>query len=186
MRPLPNDPHLTPDPINSLDRIWAATRPDDPSPAMMDALWACASRELDRIEASRRPAPNRTMSLALPGRRGRFIAWAALAQAAAILIVAGVLFTRRGHDPVPPPAIVAAPVRSAVTPPPVVPAPQLAATPGSILDVPVGQTLLKSMDRQGYTFLDNPPVGHSIPDWTERDVFNELESRAALESRVAL
>lgn len=190
MRPASTDPDPRPDPTDILDRVWAATCPDDPSPAVLDALWASAARELDRIEAASGASTNPELRLSLPSKRNRAIVWVALAQAAAILIAAGVLFARRGEGPVPTPEVAvrieAKPELEPVTPRLVGPPPQLATSAATVLDVPVGQTLLKSIDQSGFTFLANPAMDRAFPDWTEHDVFNSLETLASLESRAAL
>ena len=70
------------------DRVWAATRPSDPSPATLDALWAHASVELDRIAASRESGQVETRVIPFANRstrRRRIVAGIILAQAAAIL-----------------------------------------------------------------------------------------------------
>ena len=84
-----------------LDRAWEATRPLDPSPEMMDALWARVSCELDA-----RKAPV-TIQFAAPARRRPAWVKSALiaAQAAAILVAASLLLLRR--DEVRPFAVVA-------------------------------------------------------------------------------
>lgn len=74
-----------------LDRIWAATRPVEPSMEALDALWARASVELDGIEAK---APS-TLKFVRPARsRRRWAVVALVAQAAAILVAALVLLDR--------------------------------------------------------------------------------------------
>jgi len=77
-----------------LDRIWEATRPVEPSMDALDALWARATVELDRIPA---PATLAFVPKARPRRWG-MVAFVA-AQAAAILIGALVLLDRNAQKP---------------------------------------------------------------------------------------
>jgi len=77
-----------------LDRIWDATRPAEPSMDALEALWARASAELDRI-----PAPA-TLKMTRP-TRSRARRWGMVglitAQAAAVLVGALILMNRGGN-----------------------------------------------------------------------------------------
>ncbi len=92
----PTDPTVPPPSRSTLPSgsTGSGKRPAPPtrSAALLDALWARASAELDRIEAAGR---SDQQPLVMPiGSRGsqrrRIITWVALAQAAAILIAVGV------------------------------------------------------------------------------------------------
>ena len=76
-----------------LDRLWEATRPPEPAGGNWEMTWAGVSRALDRAStpdlAPRRPGGSR------PWRRSTLLAFG-LAQAAAILIVVGVLSRHEG------------------------------------------------------------------------------------------
>ena len=76
-----------------LDRAWEATRSLDPSPEVMDALWARVSHELDA-----RKAPV-TIPFKASGRRPAWVKSAFIAaQAAAILVAATLLLLRRDEN----------------------------------------------------------------------------------------
>ncbi len=72
------------------DRIWEATRPIEPTPAMIDALWASASAALES------PATLRLEGLAVPARRNWIKPALIVASAAAILLATGIFWSRQG------------------------------------------------------------------------------------------
>lgn len=170
MRPSP-EPDLR---TETLDRLWAATRPAPPTPEQMDALWAGAARELDRIEAAG------TAPLVLPTRRRRAVAWVALAQAAVILIAVGFALTDRGSTaprrpeavPTPGPALVAAHQPPEPT----------AEAPVAKLEVGFYEAAFVRIGSKGWHVdrLADPPAASSIPENTWHDFFNDAESMAKL------
>ena len=74
------------------DEIWEATRPLEPSPEALDALWARASVDLEF-----RKAPSKLKFVQSPRRRRWDLAAFAVAQAAALL-VAGMILLRADRD----------------------------------------------------------------------------------------
>ncbi len=76
-----------------LDRLWEATRPAEPSGGNWESTWAGVSRAIDRASTPD-PAPLRP-GQPRPWRRSTLVAFG-LAQAAAILIVVGVLSRHDG------------------------------------------------------------------------------------------
>jgi hypothetical protein len=70
-----------------LDRLWDATRPDEPEPADWERVWSRVIKALDRGESSpaRAAITSRRASWVRPWRRAA-IAALALAQAAAIVL----------------------------------------------------------------------------------------------------
>ena len=165
MRPthrLDLDPN--PDPTPDLDRAWAATRPEPPSAEALDALWAAASRELDRVAA----AP---MTLTAP-RAGRSRpVGLILAQAAALLLAAGLVVARRPAGPV---AVVA------TTPGPAsVPSPARTPATGLVV-VGVDETAVVRVEEDGHRVdrLAESPGFPALADANQHEVFNALESMA--------
>ena len=155
-----------------LARAWDATRPADPSPELLDALWAHASAELDRIAAAP-DAPTIPFDRARPGRRR---ALAGLALAAAALVLAGVAWQRPARRV----EVVVAPV---VTSPVVAPpAPPVPAARGMV-DVEVDKILFVQIDDEGHQVrqLAQTPTFPTIPEGTQRDLFDALESAAAIQ-----
>lgn len=84
-----------------LDRLWNATRPDEPSPAEWDALWAKVTARLDAPPAPPIPMP------APAWKRYSVVAFT-LAQAAALLIACGLLLPGRPSAPQPASVLAAA------------------------------------------------------------------------------
>jgi hypothetical protein len=85
---------------SQFDRIWEATRPDEPSIDAMDTLWAHASLELDARKA---PA---TLKFADPSRRRRWVKAAFLAAQAAAIVAAAMVLLRRNEVAQPTPVLV--------------------------------------------------------------------------------
>lgn len=140
-------------PAERFDRAWAATRPAEPSPELLDALWAQASAELDRIEAAGRSGSHESL---IPigrrrTRRRRIVVRIALAQAAALLVGVGLALMSRRGEPVVPVVVVGA-----------------------------EQTLVIRIDDAGdrVDFLDQPPMFPTMADHTSHDFFNALEIAA--------
>ena len=177
MRPEWNQKSAPEPPLDRLDQALVATRPTELSAATMDALWASARRELDRIETVRK-AGNATsddrLILADRSRRRRVFAGIGLAQAAVVLIGVGYALTRPivSTDPGKP-ALVAHPHP---TPPSANPAarPLIEVATGQILHVRIGD------DGPHYDFLTEPSVTSTLPDGMSHDIFNEIESMASL------
>ncbi len=149
-----------------LGRVWEATRMPEPSPAALDALWTRASIELDRIEAGRRSGSRGRQPRVIPmaQRRRRVFAWAALAQAAVILIGVGISLARRGGEPAGPPIQVAA-------------QPSKVAEP---VDVGFDQMLVIRIEEDSHqvVLLDEPSASPSLADNSSHDLFNFMESNA--------
>jgi len=161
-----------------LDRVWEATRPAKPSPASLDALWASASLELDRLESARRPgAPSRADRVIPIRRRRRFLAGLVLAQAAVILIGVGITLTRRADRPVE--TMEGAPSTSPTAlDRPVVADADPSSTRG-VVDVGFDETAVVRIGDDGLRVdkLADASVFPSMAD-TSHDVFNALESMA--------
>lgn len=174
-RPAPPVP-----PADRLDLAWAATRPAEPSPELLDALWAHASAELDRIEAARGgdviPLDERR-----PARRRRGLVALALAQAAAVLVAAGLAWH---HRAAPPRAVdlAEAPAAKPVPSSPVAPPPEIDAW--SVVDVPDDTFVVYRIEDTGHRVEEhaqNPlPAGATM-----HDVVNAMESAAILASAAA-
>ncbi len=150
-----------------LDRVWAATRPADPSPDSLDALWARASAALDAPAPLRLVGPDAVRARSRARNRGR--GWAigvlalGMAQAAALMVITLNLIDRPDG---PGPAIVAGPKASAVP---------------SRVTAEVYQTLVVRFDEAGsprVERLDETPVGYTLADATPHDVFSAVESAA--------
>ena len=179
MRPDRNPTTPNPEsPTDRLDQVWAATRPPELSPATMDALWASATRELDRIEAARRAGSATRDRLTLPtrarGRGRRVFMGIALAEAAVVLIGVGFALSRPASTNAPKPLSPIAQTQ---------PAParaRLAARP--VIEVAAGQTLHVRIGDDGhhYDFLTEPSISSNLPEGTPHDVFNAMESMASL------
>ena len=167
MRPArPNPTFSTPlDADQRLDRVWEATRPADPSPATIDAFWAHASAELDRIEAARGGGTRDVLPIdSRWSRRRRIGAGILLAQAAALLVGLGLAWLPRQGEPVGPIAVV-----------------PLALHPDKpIVDVGAEQTLFVRIDQAGprYDYLDQPAMLPTMADNTSHDFFNAMEDAA--------
>ena len=163
MRPAQPNPSFPAQPgaTDRLDRVWAATRPLEPTPALLDALWVHASAELDQIEATAPPVipTSRRWS-----SRRRVVAGVALAQAAALLVCVGFALLPRRDEPVGP---------LALNPPD---------RPASKPMVVVGseQTLCVRIDADGFRndFLDQPPMFPTMADNTSHDFFDAVEIAA--------
>jgi len=152
-----------------LDRLWDATRPADPSPGSLDALWARASAALEA------PSP----ALRLVGadatrarRRGRRLALAVIglgvAQAAALMVVTlNTIRSRDGRGP------------SLVAVGPELPASRPVAGPSRV-DVDVDQTVFVRYGADGHHVdrLDDTPKGFTLAYATPHDVFSAVESAA--------
>lgn len=156
-------------PAERFDRAWAATRPAEPSPELLDALWAQASAELDRIDAAGRSASHESL---IPigrrrTRRRRIVVGIALAQAAALLVGVGLAVISRRGEPVVPVVVVPAvqPVQPAGKP---------------MVVVGAEQTLVIRIDDAGdrVYFLDQPSMFPTMADHTSHDFFNALEIAA--------
>ena len=187
-----------------LDRAWAATRPLDPSPEVLDALWAHASAELDRIEAAR-SSPVIPFAPVRARRRRWVIATVALAQAAAILLAVGFAWNHRsGNAPRPTPVPVALtenrPPKLLVRPEVVttIPAPQVVPVVASqsqqsgeaavlpillmtgMVVVEVDKTLIVHINEDAHRVeqIDQAPMLPSMADNTAHDFFNAMESLA--------
>ncbi|MFO0952715.1 MAG: hypothetical protein U0835_16515 [Isosphaeraceae bacterium] len=79
-----------------LDHAWALTRPAEPTAEAWDAAWSAVCERLDEAETRRKPAvlPLAAASGRSGGSRLGFYAFS-LAQAAAILVAAGLLLSAR-------------------------------------------------------------------------------------------
>jgi hypothetical protein len=97
-----------------LDRLWAATRPSEPSAESWDNLWSSLTAQLDGdsrhgVNGTRSVHAHALSAASLPGpsRRGRYwrglvaVGLVGLAQAAALLVAFGVAW----HRPVRSPAV---------------------------------------------------------------------------------
>ena len=175
-RPEPPAPVGPLPPADRLDRAWAATRPTDPSPELLDALWAHASAELDRIDAARAgaviPLPERRSP-----RRRRALVGLALAQAAAVLVAAGFAWNRQADQEPQSVALGDTPAGQVVVP---------STVPGSraIVDVEVDKTLVYRIDGPAHRVeqIDQSALaataGRDVA--TAHDVFDFFESEAIL------
>ena len=145
-----------------LDRTWEATRPADPSADALDDLWARASAEIDAREV---PA-----ILKFPGRRRRIFVGLVAAQAAALLLAAGLFLLRR--DAAGPIELVEATTQDAVE-------------PGFLaLDVEQDQASVVRIDkdlsfRSEKLDLSRLYDGPSMPDDTPHDAFGAWETIAS-------
>ncbi len=149
------------------DQIWEATRPAEPSMDALDALWAQASLELEGAKA---PA---TLKFAQPDLRRRWTMVARIAQAAAILVAALVLFHRDGGKP----AVVVA-----IKPPAKV---EVEVKEPELLDLKVEPDVLAivridkdngySIEKADLSYIYNSP---SLPA-TPHDEVNAMETRAS-------
>ena len=179
MRPDWNSMTSDPDsPTDRLGQVWAATRTAELSSATMDALWASASRELDRIEAARREekaTPDR-LRIAERSRRHRIFAGVALAQAAVLLVGVGFALTRpnRANAPQQQVAVISPSVKPEST--------QATPAPRLVIEVAAGQTLHFRFGEDGarYDFLTEPSISSTLPEGMPHDVFNAIESMASL------
>jgi hypothetical protein len=79
------------EPLTAFDRLWEATRPPEPSAASWDRLWA-------RVAAGLRETPAAVPMSRTARGPWRWIALAAVAQAAAVLI-AGAIYLRTQQAP---------------------------------------------------------------------------------------
>jgi hypothetical protein len=128
------------EPRARLDRLWQSTRPEEPSPAVWEAVWARVSEAAD---ASAPPArPWRLSSPALRWHRAA-IAGMVIAQAAAILVGAVLLFRQNGAQ-VP----IAKPVPQGIPSAPGAAVAQLA-IPTIKVDVDYNQTVCIQSNRRG-------------------------------------
>ncbi len=147
-----------------LDRTWGATRPADPSADALDDLWARASAEIDAREA---PA---TLKFPGRGRRRRIFAGLVVAQAAALVLAAGLFLLRR--DASGPIELVEATTQDA-------------AEPGFLaLDVEPDQASVVRIDKDnGFRSekldLSRLYDGPSMPDDTPHDAFGAWETIAS-------
>jgi predicted anti-sigma-YlaC factor YlaD len=146
------------------EQIWEATRPLEPSPLAMDALWASASVALD--------APQ-TATLSLEGLTTQRRSWLKpallMAQAAALLIAAGLFLLRAREN------VKVEPLQVAVV------------TPVKLdVDVKEGETAIV---RIGEDLQDDHEVviqteevasaSSSIPDDSQHGLFNAIEGMAS-------
>ena len=190
--PSHHNPSVPPGPnptADRLDRVWAATRPPEPSPAMLDTLWAHASAELDRIEATR-TIPVIPFDPTRAHRRRRFIASVAVAQAAAILLAVGLAWNyRTGHPGRPALVAVTEDARSSAVAVPVVanqPKQPVAAavsstsTTTAMVVVEVDKTLVVRINDDDHKVeqVDQTPMLSTMADNTAHDFFNAMESLA--------
>ena len=159
-----------------LSTIWEATRPTPPSADLLDALWASASAELDRVQAQpvKVPTPS-DLIVPIQHRRAqrRFVfAVIALGQAAALLLAIGFGLSRQPVKPSPTVTLVLNDV-----PIPVISKPPLAVSDAtkSIVDVGVDQTLLIRITDGSHqvVMLDQAPIG---AQFTQHDFFNSMEN----------
>jgi hypothetical protein len=89
------------------EQLWQATRPIEPSPLMMDALWASASAALEA-----QSAPSTLRLEGFTHRRGWLRPALLVAQAAAILIAVGFVWVRKNQ--VEPEQVVITPIKNVV------------------------------------------------------------------------
>ncbi len=165
-----------------LDRTWEATRPPDPSPERLDALWFAASAALDRAASA--PAPR---TLALPARplnrnRRRWALGAAivgLAQAAAILAAAW-LPARPADNP---------PSNQVAPPDPAPLTTQSRPSPAPSFVVAENyQTLVVHIDPDGFQVekIDTMPKDDLIPESNSFLAMSEGESLANMPSMASI
>ena len=163
---------------SKLDRVWEATRPAEPSPATLDALWSRASIELDRIEAARRSGASSRANQAISiRRRRRVFVGLALAQAAVILIGVGITLARRGVEPIKS-TEVARSTAPTVGDQSVIEDADPSSTRG-VVDVGFDETVVVRIGEDGHRVdkLADASVFPTLAD-TSHDVFNALESMA--------
>jgi hypothetical protein len=163
------------------DQTWEATRPSEPTPSMMDALWASASVALEA-----QPAPATLRLEGLRHRRSWLKPALVLAQAAALLLAVGFVLLPRGE--VPPVQVVNTPVMN--LPVPTQSTQITKASPTNHLDsdeiptfhVNVDETLLVSipMNTEGVPEIKHlkqpwPEQSNQIPPIMPHDVMGAVE-----------
>ena len=152
-----------------LDRAWEATRPAEPSPERLDALWLAASAA---IEAGALASPIlRLEGRPAPRTRRRWAIGAAvigLAQAAAILVAA--LLPERPDANKPAPELIARNL-------PASPKAVARSAPSSIT-VDVDQLAVVRIDAGDLDLIDNAPTGNQITVGNSFLAFSGVESLA--------
>jgi hypothetical protein len=154
-----------------LDRIWEATRPSEPNEATLDALWAGASVAIDARSV---PSPLRLEGLT-HRRRGWMKPTIMVAQAAAILIAAVVLFRQATVKPVE--IADATPVEKTVEPVKDVVRPPLN------LNVEIGEMAVVTIGDSGHKIEvqnDLSPDSSRLEDLTSFDVSRGVEGMERL------
>jgi hypothetical protein len=164
----------------SLDRLWEATRPAEPSAEAWDHLWSSVTAELDRPSDSAvdgsRSRHARVLTLPTqPTSSGRRRFWrglvavgiVGLAQAAALLLAIGIAWYKTPEGPVP-------------VPPPVVAGADRAERPGpdSVIEVEEGEVPLIRADgtRVRVDELAAQDASNGVDEWYL--FFNVLEPMA--------
>ncbi len=166
-----------------LDRIWEATRPLDPSPERLDALWLDASAALDRREVATAAPAARTLTLpARPWRPwplGIAIGAGAvgLAQAAALLF-AVFLPGRPAAGPAGPKSDAVAGVSASQATPTLTPFREVNSAVDEISVVRIGKKV--RLDT-----IDNAPSGDQVAEYSPFLAFSDMESRAQSGDQVA-
>ncbi len=167
------------------DQIWEATRPVEPSPEQLDALWARAAVAL---EARSTASPLSLEGMTVPSRR-RWIKPARIfAQAAAVVIAAGLLVNAIRNEAVKPQPLVG---KILEAPGPAPESVQVATNPPvdasnafdlGTLNVNVGEMAVVSIpadknDTHKVVFLEEASSDQSntIPPTNTHDAFNEME-----------
>ncbi len=166
-----------------LDLLLEATRPADPSPARLDALWLEASAALDAGAVARPSLEGRT--LAARGRRRWAIGAAivGLAQAAALVLAVGLPGPRPDgpgavavldHAGLKPGASPDRPAISALEPGFLAMPPSVQSSVDTILKVTIGSSGDKSSCRVSH--IPNDPEGQYLADSSPHEVLSSMEN----------
>lgn len=184
-----------------LDRLWEATRPAEPEPEVWDSLWSqiARSRDTSTSELSspvspayqngstngfvlnfegKRPEPPPARARSSRSRRWAFVVVAGLAQAAAIVLVAGLSW--RYFAPSKPEVALETPANSTPA------KPESVASRLQVVDIEEGHVVVIVAEPTGLLVVDRTPKGMTPAvarlDWygDERyfawqQVFNEFE-----------